>query len=442
MKRRILPLAVVLVTACGGAEEDEPTTPELPYQDLEPAEPLDYDAVEIGVGLHHGEALAIAYGGTPSYEKAAATIDHAFMWVQAFDEGAATFGEYLVYPAPSEVTDARSASDFIGTNSANARFEARADDFAAELEAAAEEGGASFGKKSIVMDLFRLRGDWWVRWDGNLDDEVNRVGKGPYGLNRDDMYEDLLDQIEAVAAAQKPDYFIIGDEMERLLADTDSEGLSTAEFSNFHAFFQEAVSRIHEQSSATKVGVGFNWDRFVAEVAPMYATGAEISHLQVMDRAFAAVILPFVEVGDIVALQSYRDVDDLEVPFPVNNLPVDETYQFLRRVDGLYELNGEKPIVFYSVGTPVDSPVAYLRQRNYLEDFAVWTAGVNPEVVAWRTLVNIDGTDTSTQEVSGRCRSLTETTRDFQLPISACYDGLFTSVYSAKDPFDLLSGED
>ena len=216
-------------------------------------------------------------------------------------------------------------------------------------------------------------------------------------------------------------------------------GLSEAEFSNFMQFYRQAADRIHEQSPETQVGAGFNWDRFVSTVAPNYATGAETNHNEVLDRAFHAVILPFAEAGDIVALQSYHDLDVEEIEFPVNNLPVKESYQFLRRLEPLYDL--EKPIVFYAIGTPVDSPVAYLRQQNYLEQFEDWTSGVDPEVVAWRYLLNFDGTDTSNQEPSGRCLAFTESTRPFELPQSACYDGLFTSVFSAKDPFDYLAAD-
>lgn len=438
---RVMVATALLATACGGADDAENNGDSggQVYPDLEPAEPLDLQDVELGVGVRHGEALGMAYGGAAAYEEATANLDHAFLWVQAYDEAARVFGEYHIYPAPPDVADARTASDFLGAQAPAARFTARAADLYEELDEAAAEGGGSFGARSIVLDLFRLRGDWWVRWDGNLDDEVNRVGKGPYGFNRADMYEDLLDQIEQVAESQQPRYFILGDEVERLLADSDGPGLSAAEFSNFMAFYHEAAARIHEASPETRVGAGINWDRFVSRVAPDYATGEETSHIEVLDRAFAAVVLPFAEAGDVVALQSYRDVDDVEIEFPVNNLPVEEAYQFLRRLGDLYAL--EKPIVFYSIGTPVESPVSYLRQRNYLEQFAQWVAGIEPELVVWRYLANIDGTDTANQMVSGRCQSLTESTRDFELPLSTCYDGLFTSVFSAKEPFDHLTGE-
>lgn len=441
MRYRALPLALMLSTslACGSADDDETDVPEgKSYPELSAADPLDLQSVDLGAGVRHGEALGVAHFSSGSYTRAVEVVPHAVAWVQAYDEAASTFGEYQAY-AIDELMP-RTATAFIGSdaNVRAARFQARAADIYEELDDAADTGGAGFQSRSIVLDLFRLRGDWWVRWDGNLED-VNLKGKGPYGLNRQDMYEDLLAQIEVVAEAQQPRYFIIGDEVERLLMDSEGPGLSEAEFSNFMSFYQEAVSRIHAKSPNTKVGAGINWDRFVGRVAPNYALDDDNSHTEVLDRAFEAVVLPFAEIGDIVALQSYRDVDDTEIEFPVNNLPVKEAYQFLRRLPELYML--EAPIVFYAIGSPVDSPVAYLRQRNYLEAFVDWTAGLEPELVAWRYLANLDGTDTSNQEISKRCLSFTEPARNFELPVTTCYDGLFTSVFSEKPAFEYLAGE-
>ena len=218
-----------------------------------------------------------------------------------------------------------------------------------------------------MLNMWRLRKDWWVRWDGNLEDEANLKGKGPYGLNRSNMYDDVLDQIEAVAQSQKPRYFIVGDEMDLLLASDNGDGFSHADFANFVQFYNAAVARIRAESSNTKIGVGINWDRFVERVAPLYALDSHTRSVEVLDRAFEAVIAPLARSGDIIALKSYRAFDDETIDFPVGELTVKDSYQFLRRVPDLYELNA--PIVFYSIGSPVTTNVGYTAQKNYLTSF-------------------------------------------------------------------------
>lgn len=429
-------------SACGGdagKEADFAAPEQTAYPSLPAADPLDLPNANLGVGIRSGAPIASAFFASNIYNDVVDTFPHAFIHVQAFDEAAPTFGEYLAYAPPPEAM-ARPATQFIGANGDNARFENRVPDVYNEIDAAdAEAGAGGFASRSVVLNMWRLRKDWWVRWDGNLAEEANLKGKGPYGLNRPSMYDDVLDQIESVAEGQKPEYFIVGDEMELLLASDQGEGFSEAEFGNFMQFYRAAVDRIKAASPNTKVGAGINWDRFVERVAPLYATGTEFSATQVLDRAFEAVVLPIAEAGDIVALKSYRSPEDATITFPVENITVTDSYQFLRRLPTLYTL--EKPIVFYSIGSPVTTSVGYLAQRNYLENFSTWTAGLDPEVVAWRFMMNFDGTDTADQVPAARCEAFTTSDRDFEMPLSACYDGLVTSVFSKKDPFDFLAGE-
>lgn len=439
--RKLSLIVALLLVACGGADDENNEAPVQPerFPALEEAEPLDLSTVDLGVGVRSGGPIAAAFFADSVYRDVASVTPHAVLYLQAYDEAAPTFGEYLAYPAPAELM-ARPATQFIGANSDNARFEHRAADFYDEIDSAtAQAGGEGFSSRTVVLDLWRLRRDWWVRWDGNLQDEANIKGKGPYGLNREAMYDDLLDQIEAVAQAQKPRYFIVGDEMDLLLAGDQGDGLSLAEFSNFLQFYEEAVARIKAQSPSTEVGAGINWDRFVENIAPVYVLGDETQNLEILDRAFQAVVLPLAEIGDIVALKSYRQGDDESITFPVGDLTVADSYQFLRRIEELYEF--DKPLVFYSIGAPVNTPVGYLRQRNYLESFVEWTAGLDPALVAWRMMLNFAGTDTASQEIAERCEAFTTSERDFGLPITACYDGLITSVFSKKEPFLFLAGE-
>ncbi len=438
MRRFLLALGL-LAAACGGDDNNSEDTGPDRYPALAAAEPFDLVGAELGVGIRSGESIASAFFAPNIYQEVSSTLPHAMLHVQAYDEGAPTFGEYLAYAAPPDAM-ARPATQFLGANADNARFERRVPDLYDEIDAAdAEAGGDGFKSRSVVLNMWRLRKDWWVRWDGNLGDTSNIKGKGPYGLNRRNMYDDVLDQIETVAAAQKPRYFIVGDEIDLLLASDNGEGFSLAEFANFMQFYRAAADRIHEASPNTKVGAGINWDRFVARVAPQYAIGSETRNLAVLDRAVEAVIMPIAEYGDIVALKSYRGPDEADIEFPVANLSVTESYQFLRRLPELY--GSDAPIVFYSIGSPVTTAVGYLAQRNYLESFSTWTAGLSPEFVGWRFMLNFDGTDTANQVVSSRCEAFTTSDRAFEMPLSACFDGAVTSVFSTKDPFKYLAGE-
>jgi hypothetical protein len=436
--RRFTICLALLLAACGSGDKEEAQLPSR-YPALPAADALNLPEAELGVGVRSGGPIAAAFFKSSIYTEVVATTPHAMLHVQAYDEAAPTFGEYTSYAAPPDAM-AAPATQFLGENTANARFERRVPDLFDELDAAdAEAGSGGFASRSVVLNMWRLRKDWWVRWDGNLQDEANLKGKGPYGLNRTAMYDDILDQIESVAQAQKPRYFIVGDEMDLLLASDNGEGFSHADFANFMQFYRAAVDRIIAQSPETKVGAGINWDRFVANVAPLYATGNETENFEVLDRAFEAVILPIADYGDIVALKSYRGPDDESITFPVADLSVTESYQFLRRLPDLYETDA--PIVFYSIGSPVSTTVGYLAQKNSLESFSQWTAGLTPELVAWRFMLNFDGTDTSDQVVSARCEAFTTSERAFEMPKSACYDGLVTSVFSKKDSFKYLAGE-
>ena len=54
-------IACLLVTACGDNNDTPEPTPEPDlYPDLEAADPIALEDVSLGIGLHHGEALALA----------------------------------------------------------------------------------------------------------------------------------------------------------------------------------------------------------------------------------------------------------------------------------------------------------------------------------------------------------------------------------------------
>jgi hypothetical protein len=166
--------------------------------------------------------------------------------------------------------------------------------------------------------------------------------------------------------------------------------------------------------------MGIHWDRFATRVARLYAADGATVDNAALDAAFTAIMLPILDRSDLIALRSYANPSD-EVP---------NHYQFLRRLPNLYGV--ELPVVWYAVGSPTESGAGELRQKNYLEDFAAWNAGVNVEAVYWDRLLNIDGANGSNQQVGGRCEALISMDKGFLVPRARCFDGLFDTLFQIK----------
>ncbi|MGM0555008.1 MAG: hypothetical protein ACQEVA_01390 [Myxococcota bacterium] len=414
-------LAVALVAACGGNDE---RFPELPG-----AETLDYQSQSLGVGFVHGGTQRVDL--TESNNALAQTrqvADHAVLRLDVYDLRAFSVGEYVQYP-PASQDDYRGVSHF-ENNPGDAALSARAADLHAEVsEATQASGGQDFEKYTIVVDFWSADRQEYIPWDGNTGrpDESN-------GFYREDMRDEVIADLETVAAEIEPAYVVLGTDMERLLANEDGGRSSQVEFSNFFAFFTQARDAIKAVSPDTRVGPGINWDRFATYVAPAYA-GGEDAELgvpagnEVLDEAFQATLEPLFARADIVSLESYVEPDAEAKPY----------YQFLRRLNDLYGL--DKPVVWYSVGAPTTSAAADATQANYLRQFASWNEGVRPSLVAWRLAFNYDGTDLTGGGVGGRCDKFTSVGSGFEMPLSYCFDGLFSSVLRAKAPYDLLAEE-
>lgn len=425
------------ISACGGGDDEvveEP--PPNPYPALAAAEPLDLAAVsEFGIGVRSGEALAFSINNQENYQRMRGTFSHAMYHVRSYDELTLQYGEYSYYSLPSS-ENPRSAIDFI-QNPSLGLIDIRTDDLADEIEeASAKAAVEDFAKKSITVDLWRTNGEWYVRWDGLLDSDANTKGIGPYGFGRKEMTDDLLASLADVAGEHKPEYMIIGTDMERLWIASSGPDAHKGEWSAFIAFAQEAITRIKEASPSTRVGIGINWDTFVNEVAPEYAKlevrgreGEEAAELDeaLLDRAFRSIVLPLAEWGDVLALRSWAGISEDNV----------WRYQFLRRLESLYGVN--PGIVYYGVGSPIDGSANAQQQRNYMESFAAWNAGVNVEAIFWESMLNVDGANGANQQIGGRCKSLVEDAdKNFLLPRQRCFDGLFDSIFEAKPAFIFL----
>lgn len=421
-RTRSVVFALFLGLGCGDSDETV-TAPER-YPDLPVAEPFQWSSVDVGVGVRSGESMGIASFAPETLPRISATFPHAVLRVQAYDEASQAFGEYLSYPPPA-MLPSRGPVDFRGANTAAGTLAPRVADLVEEITTFGGEAGAEFAETSVVIDLWRLKRDWYVRWDGKLDDPANTTGRGPYGFYRQDFSRDLLDAIEVVAQTHKPKYMVIGTEMERLLRTNEGNGLAPSEFANFMGFYQSAVERVRRGSPDTKVSFGLNWNTFVDRVAPQYGTADEDEAIRTLDLAFELTLLPLLEISDVMALSVYGT--------PTQD---GSGYAFLRRLESLYGL--DKPIIVYELGTPVDSVVDYLVQKNFIDTFETWMAGLNVEFVAWKGMTNLDGSDTSNQIPAGRCDALTRADREMLMPISGCYDGLVTSLFGDKDVFTYL----
>lgn len=425
-------LCATTLLACGdnnNADADDKPAPQPDrYPELVAADPLALEAVELGLGLHHGESIALAGEKAENLKLARELFPHAMLQIQSYDELTHQYGEYTYFRADSENPD--SAITFINTPK-KGEMGPRTGDLRDELDTALARAGAKkFDSQSVVIDVWRTNREWYVRWDGLLDQNINTQGIGPYGMGREEMVDDLLQELEKVAEDVRPRYMIIGTEMELLWSkDMMQEGIARGEWSGFLAFYQDAVQRIKSASPETKVGVGINWDRFATQVAPAFASlemreleeGEEVSRDEMLDRAFRDLLLPLITWGDVLTLQSYATPDAENAWY----------YQWLRRLPELYMV--DPGVVWYSISSPIQGSASSQAQRNYMESFLEWNGGVNVEAIYWERLMNIDGSNGANQQLAGRCKSMVEdASKGFRLPRERCFDGLFDSVFQPK----------
>lgn len=427
--RILLLLAAALLTFGCGDDSDDMVSERFP--ELAPADPLDLAEVELGVGLEPGSAGGIALFRPEFFGDLTTTFPNGVLHVQSYDEAAQTVGEWRVMtPTNDQMDSYRGPLEFRDNDVLAAQFEARVADLVADnANAAAVAGSSDFASTTVVLETWRLKRDWHVRWDGTFTGEGNNRNKGNYGFFRDDFRDSLLDQVETVAATQKPKYFIVGTEVERLFRSDEGPGIAPGEYANFVLFYREAAKRIKAASPDTKVGAGVNWERFAKQVAQVYGNPETMSQDELMDRGFERFMLPLIESGDIIALSAYRGPAETDDPT--------ESYQWLRRIPDLYAIDA--PIVFYSVGTPIDSSVEYPLQRTMMEEFLEWNAGVPVEMLAWRSALNYDGTDTNDQTIQARCATLSDPAGMAAMPVERCFDGLITSVFSKKPLYDIFA---
>lgn len=402
----------------------------------ERGDPLSLQETQIGAGIAHGMVGHLRDGTSTDQENLASIsdeLDHAFLRLQPYDEHARVVGEWESYEPAANTTGYRRVGDFQDTPAAGRLAVPNDDSLQGRASDLVEEFQTSFSDDpptmSMVIDFWRSRDDWYVRWDGNFGAEVNVEGQGPYGFYHEPMVESLLSQLEQVAEEHEPQFLVIGSDMERLLATDDGEGLAPTDWSNFTRFYRRAADRIRDASGQTRVAVGINWDRFALQVTPRYVGSGEpgeVPSRSEINEAIDTFLAPMWRASDAIALKSYRQagmVDDNSYFAPLANLQGRSYVQ-------------QKPLVWYSVGAP--SPTGNdTIQRNMLSAFLEWNRGVEPVVVGWRMLKDYHG---SRDPIDGRCKTLVES-EDHPLPREHCFDGLYDEPTSPKAPMELIQEE-
>ncbi len=405
-------------------------------------EPLELSPDQLGVGVHHGAGAALEEAGSAASEaidSTEQTFSTTMLHLKVYDEFAWRVGEWTVNKAPSgeDREDYRSEgeyqndADLESSETPLGSFEQRSGDLADEVDRVFGDG--AFAETGIVLDFWRSRGDWYVHWEGNLSpnemSNTNLYGEGDYGFFDSEMTDSIGDQLERVAEEHEPRYLVIGEQMGRLLAREEGPGFGADEFANFRTFYREIAVEIRQSSGSTRVGAGFDWDHFVKYVAPQYgpAEKGTVPSDETLERAFEAVILPFAEVGGMIALESYREP-----------APEVDYYEFLATLDERFDL-GNTELVWYSIGSPIDSDQSPEIQRNFVENFIDWNAGVEPDLIAWRALMDFDG---SAQDggPGAPCSTLRDDER-FQMPETRCFDGLIDATSQKKAPFETIEAE-
>jgi hypothetical protein len=438
----LLVVASLIVVGCGVSDGDGNGDNGNDGNGIDPGElePLELSPDKMGVGFHHGEAEMISQGGSAASEvreAAQQNFSTAFLRVKLYDEFAHAVGEWSYRSASGggggcDPTDPEKycRQNRFQSNSDLGKVQNRTGHLVQEVERAFGED--SFDKMGVVVDMLRTRGDWYIRWDGNLSpvemSNSNLFGEGNYGFYDEEMANSVSDQLQRVAAEHQPEYLVIGDGMGRLLAREEKPGLAPDDFANFRQFYQEVQGEI---SSETRVGVGFDWDHFVKYVAPLYGPEekGEVPSDQTLERAFESVLLPFAKSGGMLALKSYRE--------PATDV---EYYEFLATLDQRFDL-GDVEIVWYSVGSPIEPYTSGQAQADFFKDFVEWNAGVEPAAVGWQSLLDREGTSNqSSQELTSPCGQLVDDER-FNLNPSHCVDGLAGTLFQEKPILEAIESE-
>ncbi len=418
--RRFLTLALLgallAVAACGDEGEDAGAQ-SARLSDAEPlpvGEPLtmtsDIAGLPLGLptrcinGACAGDMTLIQ--NSSSFELVTTRFKTAVVTVPVLDERETLFSN------PDSVRD----------NPAPFQARKRLDDLFDEVdEVLAAKGAEQWDNYVLVFDLFRVSGNWLVRWDGVKINEIDEPGQ--YGLWRSDMRQEVSDLIFAALDAVTQDrnitHVVIGDEMERLLLSTRNFPNNPEEFANFVTFYRELRGQIKADFPDIQVSAGINWDRLVTEVAARYTAGGSIEEVKFAEirRAWQEVAEPLYEEADFLALSSEPD-PSLYGGDP-DGLP-ESQYALLA------EVQGARPVIWTAINWPINSTAEKSTQGDYLERFLALNAGNDVELISWKIMVDLPE--------QGDCALV----KGLQGRVQDCFAGFFSNSLAPTDVSDLF----
>ena len=297
----------------------------------------------------------------------------------------------------------------------------RSRDLVAEIDGAlTESGNPDWAEYVLVVDLFRLKRNWLVRWDGTNIRQFEEPGE--YGLWRDDMRQDLkaimVGAVNELLGRGKPlKRVVFGVGMERLLASSDG-GVNPTDYANFVTLFREVKAELATQAPEVEVSAGLNWDNLVTHVAALYTATGKLEDVKFGEirAAWRDVAEPLYADADFIALSSEPD------PSLYNGNPANlpQSHYAL-----LAEVQGPRPVVWHSIHWPVESKAVKALQDDYLERFLALNGGNDVALVSWKQLIDLP-------EGAADCNSLVS----LGAPPSDCYAGLFSDSVAPTDLSD------
>lgn len=261
----------------------------------------------------------------------------------------------------------------------------------------------------LVFDLFRLMGNWLVRWDGT---NLNRFGEpGNYGLWRDDMREEITALIrgslnDALGRGKPVSRVVVGAGMERLLAGPDG-GANPADYANFVSFYLELVDALGPEFPELQFSAGLDWDNLVTHVAALYTESGDVNDVSFSDvrAVWRDVAAPLYDNSGFIALSSLPEADRYEgdpAGLPSSHYAL------------LAEVQGDKPVVWHSIQWPATNSGQKSAQGEFLTRFLELNAGVDVDLVSWAQLID-------QPEGTADCNGVV----NLGAPISRCFSGLF-----------------
>jgi hypothetical protein len=261
----------------------------------------------------------------------------------------------------------------------------------------------------LVFDLFRLSGNWLVRWDGT---NLTQYGEpGGYGLWRDDMREEIAALIrgalnDALGRGKPVTRAVIGQGMERLLAGPDG-GVNPADYANFVAFYQELVAELEEEFPEVQFSAGLNWDNLVTHVAALYTESGDVDDVKFGEvrAVWRDVAAPLYDHSGFVALSSSPEAER----YAGDPAQLPSSHYAL-----LAEVQGDKPVVWHSIQWPATNSGQKSAQGEFLTRFLELNGGVDVDLVTWAQLID-------QPEGTADCNGVV----NLGAPISRCFSGLF-----------------